>query len=464
MRSLGARPVSRVRRVGSGLLAVVVAVLFVSAPARAQTVPPGVGAVTAAIRGTSEAAILAGFSNPFSVAVTIGRYANTVTIGAALIVAALELACVTNVSGVAGWCQWPTADGWPPPITFVSAGYNWDVIYEVRKRVTRNTANGLVRRTCWVAKASSNGNYLSTARDVSYPYTGTMTRLSNQSSGSLDLAYVRSLNDQMCANAEVLQDRPAFPDWVNGTYPGGTPNAGGGTAARQTIVPGIIERNPDPSAWPGIGITVTPDLEDCDWYGTDCYGPVGDPNQNPDGTCKAGYARGAGYTCQVDTDGNGVPDWQQETKTEEPVSCPLGYIANQTSRQCLLPNEPLPGAPSGTVPTMVAPNFDPLGELETIDVPLDDVKAAITQGVTDFTGSLSSRFPFGMTSWVPTLPSVPGGACAMSFAVPLGPIASQTVNLCGNPIIEWMHDVGRGLALASLVGVFGISVLRRVSI
>jgi hypothetical protein len=69
-----------------------------------------------------------------------------------------------------------------------------------------------------------------------------------------------------------------------------------------------------------------------------------------------------------------------------------------------------------------------------------------------------------MTSWVPTLPSVPGGACAMSFAVPLGPIASQTVNLCGNPIIEWMHDVGRGLALASLVGVFGISVLRRVSI
>jgi hypothetical protein len=177
--------------------------------------------------------------------------------------------------------------------------------------------------------------------------------------------------------------------------------------------------------------------------------PNADPNANPDGTCKSGFARVGGTgACLPQTDPNADPNANPDGTCKAGFVKPAVGACEPEKKVCEVGQKLVNGAcvPDPLV-LQPAPAFpDPLAPVQLAVNKFEaDVKAL--QNVA------STKFPFGFSSWIPTGLSV-DNSCTAVITIEFGALGTPSFDLCQIAGVQLAHNNIRPLLLFVLAVLF----------
>lgn len=302
------------------------------------------------------------------------------------------------------------------------------------------------------------------------------------------------------ARCYLVKTRQDLGDWID-NHPDAGPAARG-------ILNDYLQHQGQQPWWPytyaepygpGIGFEVDPVPNINQWYDNPYANPevdtdndgwpdwkeilVGtDPLDPSDRPVVDPTDPGEGQDPLPDVDGDGIPDkydpcpYQASNKCadqaepEDPIEIPDDYAREVTAQEQLgvlqdILAELREDEDEGTVvPGEFAgadPELDDWTPWELTSSVWVDAQTVVETQIQTLRDTLSARQPFGYLSWFPSSASVGSGDACAAVSVPLGG-EDRSINICDNPLDEFMHTVGRSALLALAVLSFSLTVVRRV--
>jgi len=287
--------------------------------------------------------------------------------------------------------------------------------------------------------------------------------------------------------AYVRVNRPPLPDWIQSH-----PDAADGV--KQAVTDYLNDQDakgniPQSFSVPIPGLSLDPPPTGNQWWDNPFFNPAEDsdgdgwpdwfewdtgsdpsnagsqplPTADPDGD---GYDNGTERDAGTDpTDPSSRPDVSQDADTDgDGLKDSADPCPDDPNNQCQPEQQP------DQVPDPSMPSLRPV-DLPTFDAPtlpdlagrFDPLRQNFQQRLSDLWQLLQDRFPVGMARWIPTPPSVGGGACDMHVQLQIPDLPPADVDICNNPVMQWAASTGRRIVLASLMVGFLFAVARRAS-